>query len=146
MGRPAWLGWMLLGVMLLGTAAACSDSSSNRKAFQPLNQAVADVEPSTIGKVVYDQARGSAKPLTQGPVRYLLVSAPGGPDTAKNAVDNRLNAAGFSELGPNAWRRVKDQATVLIYVKLFKTGQKTPNGLTVPAGHTGVWFNINRGT
>jgi len=139
------VGWALIGVVLLVTAAACS-SGSDQKAFQPLNQAVTDIEPSMIGKVAYNKTRGSAKPLSQGPARYLLILASGDQASVKRAVDSRMTAAGFSELGANAWRRVKGNSTVLIYIKLFDAGQKTPPGLIVPSGHTGVWFNVNTGT
>src|SRR5262245_35571069 len=118
-------GWALMGIIMLVTAAACS-SGGNQKAFQPLNQAVTDVKPSMIGKVAYDQTRGSGKPLSQGPTRYLLVLASGDQAAVKRTVDDRMTAAGFSELGANAWRRVKGNSTVLIYIKLFDAGQKTP--------------------
>lgn len=139
------IGWALMGVIMLVITAACS-SGSDQKAFQPLNQAVADIEPSMIGKVVYDKASGSAKPLSQGPTRYLLVVASGDQASVRGTVDNRMTAAGFSELGANAWRRAKGDSTVLVYIKLFDAGQKTPPGLIVPSGHSGVWFNVNAGT
>src|SRR6185437_12234138 len=119
------VGWALMGMILLVTAAACS-SGSSQKAFQPLNQAVTDIEPSMIGKVVYNETRGSAKPLSQGPARYLLVIASGDQASVRRAVNSRMTAAGFSELGANAWRRVKGDSTVLVYIKFFDAGQKTP--------------------
>ena len=143
LGRP--VGWALMGIIMLVTAAACS-SGSNQKAFQPLNQAVSDIEPSMIGKVVYNKTSGSAKPLSQGPTRYLLVFAPGDQVSVRRAVDSRMTAAGFNELGANAWRRVKGNSTVLVYIKIFDAGQKTPSGLIVPSGHSGAWFNVNAGS
>jgi hypothetical protein len=146
MARLAWPRWTLLGVLLLAAAAACSGSSSSQKGFQPLDQAVADVQPSSIGQVIYDQKRGSAKPLTQGPTRYLLVLASGDQAAVESAVGRRLATAGFSELGADAWRRTKGGSTVLIYIKFVESGQDSPSGLRVPSGRTGVWFNVNSGT
>lgn len=138
-------GWVLMGIIMFVFAAACS-SGSNQRAFRPLNEAVADIKPSLIGKVVYDKTSGSAKPLSQGPARYLLIFATGDHASTMRAVNNRMTAAGFSELGANAWRRVKDNSTVLVYINLIDAGQKTPSGPIVPSGHTGVWLNVNAGT
>jgi hypothetical protein len=148
MRRPAAaLGRFLITTLILITAIACAGGrDGGGQGFRSLDEAVTAVNPSSIGEVAYDGTSGSRQPFTQGPTRYLLVFAAGDRQTVLHAVERRLAAAGFGELNSTSWRRVTGSATVLVYVQLYDSGQKAPKGLTVPAGHTGIWFNFNTGT
>ena len=143
--RP--LGLTLMTVLMLMSVAACSlGGGGSRQGFPMLDQAVADVNPGLLGQIAYDGKQGTAKPLSQGPTRYILVIVSGDRDTALRAVRDRLSAARFRPINSLAWRRVEEKLTVLVYAELFNSGQKPPKGHSVPAGHTGVWFNFNTGT
>lgn len=122
--------------------AGCGDPH----AFDGVDQAVADVNPSRIGTVVVDEKLGNGHPLGGGASRHIGVLVIGNTEDAAAKAETAFAAAGFSHTGQSGWTRTKNGQYVFVLVTVRPTGAQIDRaGNTVPSGQTELLMDFSKG-